>query len=307
MANDPSDNDDALLARLNALKTSNVSFEPRKISSNELSSEVNPTQSSGQDDLIDRFRGLAGIANISPAAGSGYGQDEDDGKTVEELLAELGPEDQWTLNPDEPNEMQKLLNEARQVLSQKEEQPLSRHSEEPSRSSANLRPVPQLPSTGAPATTSEVDAEAPPIQTEDEEAASYLQQILDELQLEEHDETTNEPSYDNENENGISGQSPSQNPYTEAGKLPSINMPSVPTSVPLIPHQPTEDNSAPTLNLPSAPTTAPQRKSTSQRVNARPPQYTDKDIETWCVICNDDATKVIWERRQDTTKGVIDG
>src|SRR4051812_16183962 len=39
-----------------------------------------------------------------------------DDKTLEELLAELGSEDQWALNPDDPKDIQKLLDEARNAL-----------------------------------------------------------------------------------------------------------------------------------------------------------------------------------------------
>ena len=221
-------------------------------------------------------------------AGPGSEQDEDDGKTVEDLLAEIGPDSQWTQNPDEPNEMQKLLDEARQALSQIEEQPSIRDSEEFSQSFKKSEPDTQLPSPGAPAPIEETTPEAPPTQTEDEEAATYLQQILDELQLEEHDKTTKGPSYDKED--GLSGHSPNQNLYPVGQGLPGLDMPSVPTSIPLIPHRPAEENPLPTFDLPSAPITAPQRKSITQSAKAKIPQYSDQDMETWCVICNDNAT-----------------
>ncbi|MCJ1436137.1 mRNA cleavage and polyadenylation factor subunit [Xylographa pallens] len=278
MPNDSSDYDDALLARLNALKKSNVSFGSKQISSTETSSGVNSALNIGQDGLINRFRSIGGVAEPQLHAGPGSEQDEDDGKTVEDLLAEIGPDGQWTQNTEEPNEMQKLLNEARQVLSRIEGQPSIRGSEELSQSFKKSGPDTQLPSPGAPAPTAEAATEAPPTQTEDEEAAAYLQQILDELQLEEHDETTKGPSHDNED--GISGHSSPQNLYAAGQGLSGLNMPSVPTSIPLILHQPTDDNSLPTFDLPSAPTTAPQRKSTIQSVKTKLPQYSDQDIET---------------------------
>ncbi|MCJ1377544.1 hypothetical protein MMC17_000639 [Xylographa soralifera] len=288
MPNDSSDYDDALLARLNALKTSNVRFGQKQIFSTETNSGVNPAPNIGQDGLIDRFRSPGGVTGPQSHSCPESEQDEDDGKTVEDLLAEIGPDDQWTQNPEEPNEIQRLLNEARQVLSQMEEHPLNINSNEPSPSLRGSRPAAQLPAPGAPTRILEADFEAPPTQTEDEEAAIYLQQILDELQLEEHDKATERPSYDNED--GISGHSSPQTLPTVGQGFPALDMPSAPTSLPLIPYQPTENNSVATFDLPSAPTIAPQRKMATQSVDAKMPQYSDQDIETWCVICNDDAT-----------------
>ena len=249
---------------------------------------MNPAPNIGQDSLVDRFRSLAGVAEPQSHSGPGSEHDEDDGKTVEDLLAEIGPDDQWTQNPEEPNEMRKLLDEARKALLQVEEHPLNKDSEELSQSSGQSKPVAQLPSPGPRSPTLDEEPEVSPIQTEDEEAAIYLQQILDELQLDEQSEPIEEPSYDNED--GKSEHSLSRSLHTVDLGLPGLNMPSVPTSVPLSPHQSTDDDTVLTLVLPSTPNTAPRRKSTSQSVNTKMPQYSDRDIETWCVICNDDAT-----------------
>ncbi|MBN6743311.1 hypothetical protein JKG47_23190, partial [Acidithiobacillus sp. MC6.1] len=39
-----------------------------------------------------------------------------DDKTLDGLLAELGPDDQWKLNPDDPDDIQMLLDEAKLAL-----------------------------------------------------------------------------------------------------------------------------------------------------------------------------------------------
>ncbi|MCJ1285003.1 hypothetical protein MMC26_004340 [Xylographa opegraphella] len=288
MPDDSSDYDNALLARLNALKASNVSFGSKNISSTETSSGVSPALNIGLDRLVDRSRDLAGVGEPHLHSGPRSEQDEDDGKTVEDLLAEIGPDDQWTQNPEEPNEMHKLLIEARLALSQLEEPSLSTYQERSPQSFTNSKPVAQMPSPGAPPLTSEADPEASPAQTEDEEAAIYLQQILDELQIEEHDDTINDPSHDDED--SVSGYSSPQNLPTVGQAPPGLDMPSVPSSIPLDSHESMEDESMPALDLPSAPTTAPQRSLTTSSANARMPQYSDQDIEAWCVICNDDAT-----------------
>jgi hypothetical protein len=46
-----------------------------------------------------------------------------DDKTLDELLAELGPDDQWKLNPDDPDNIQKLLDEAQNALPRDDEGP----------------------------------------------------------------------------------------------------------------------------------------------------------------------------------------
>ena len=252
-----------------------------------MSSEIKAVSNSGQDGLIDRFRSLAGVVDTTLISGPEYEQDEDDGKTVEELLAELGPEDQWTLGSDEPNEMQKLLIEAKRALSQERELLLAKDPEEPSQPSAKSGRVEQLPFFPTVDTT-KMDSQGSPAHTEDEEAVEYLQQILDELEFEKSENIAKESS--DVHEDSIAEQSPPQSLPTDRQDFSPIDrMPSVPTSIASQPPRPTNDSLTPVFDLPSAPTAAPQRKSTVKGVDLKLPKYTDHEIETWCVICNDDA------------------
>ncbi|MCJ1478713.1 hypothetical protein MMC13_007396 [Lambiella insularis] len=287
MPNDSSDDERALLARLNALKKSNISLEG-KSSLNAAKPAESSTANSGQDGLIHRFRNLNAVPSRSTAIESmnrvpelSHDEDEDDGKTVEELLAELGREEQWTLNPDEPNDIQKLLSEARDVLSQEGVSSSDAGPEQHIRNATNVGSDKEVHSNGAVTPVSKGSLPSSSNLTEDEEAARQLQQILDELSLEGETEMVE----------GVPVYKPTSpgSPGTERA-LSLSDLPRTPKSLPSLPSQPGKGNVPSALDLPSAPTTAPTTKSSIKSATSKLPQYSDKEIETWCVICNDDAT-----------------
>ena len=233
-----------------------------------------------QDDLTSRFQKLnaRGSSTTTPKISGPepeHPHDGDDEKTVEELLGELGPEDQWTLNVEEPNDIQKLLNEARQALSQDDVPAASKDSDLPREVLGDNRSTSIEVSAFHPDETSDSRSTA----TEDEEAVAYLQQILDEIELEKNDEQ----HIDNHS-----------TPPTEPSNL--LDLPSTPTDLPSLPSHPTSDLGEPFLALPSAPTAAPTRKAVPAKGTKAAkegytlPSYTVEDIESWCSICNDDAT-----------------
>src|SRR5436309_1827106 len=112
--------DDALLRRFNALKNPNATIQPGSSSS----------QESAVLDLATRFHQLGGRApseSLEPPRlapehhiptrlsywPSTEHNNEDD-KTLEELLNDLGPDEQWQIDPDvEEENMKILLEEAR--------------------------------------------------------------------------------------------------------------------------------------------------------------------------------------------------
>ncbi|KAL8700655.1 MAG: hypothetical protein Q9201_005341, partial [Fulgogasparrea decipioides] len=117
MADDnPPDRDKSLLERLNALKKSSVSFE------------ISPNPLQNREDISDltaRFHKItAGRKSIDPEALTRAIAEsasiEDDAAppspTVEELLADLGPEEQWKIDRDETSQINDLLKEARKAL-----------------------------------------------------------------------------------------------------------------------------------------------------------------------------------------------
>ncbi|KAL9028831.1 MAG: hypothetical protein Q9196_002859, partial [Gyalolechia fulgens] len=112
MDTSPTDHDKSLLDRLNALKKSSISFD---------------TSSSDVADLSARFRKLNGsrkttgdlVRSVAEAATNP--EDDPPSPTVEELLADLGPEEQWQLDRDETFQINSLMEEAGQALHAREE------------------------------------------------------------------------------------------------------------------------------------------------------------------------------------------
>lgn len=294
MPNDSSDYDDALLARLNALKKSNISLDVNP-ALNQGNDTTNSSIVLDQDDLLHRFRNLTGAPNSSTAVQSvdpvlepSHEQDEDEGKTVEELLAELGPEEQWTLDSDEPNDIQKLLLEARNVLSQEAESSSAAGPAQHAQDSTNVERGEEVHCGGTLTPALEVSVQGQSDLTEDEEAALYLQQILDEAKLDGETEVPEEPSP--HDKNSVPMQSTSPKRHLRERALSPLDMPCAPNSMPFLPSPSKEDNVAPALDLPSAPTAAPTTRSKIKSNTPKLPVYSDKEIETWCVICSDDAT-----------------
>ena len=244
--------DDALLARLNALKPSNASPEQNR---------DNSQDSAASDDLAARFRKI-GIADPGPSTAV-LGKDEHEQfdepeQSVEELLAELGPEDQWQIEPDEASQVANLLKEARDVLP------------DPASPPPISGPAAETNGSHELASTEDdgIEASKKPIEhVNDAEAETALADVLREEQ----------------------GEDPPPSPTAIEGEpsgslLPDL--PSAPDTIPSSPPQQEEELEVPLL--PSAPTASPVRK--AKGVQPRPPQYTDEQIDSWCVICNVDAT-----------------
>ncbi|EHK96941.1 hypothetical protein M7I_7341 [Glarea lozoyensis 74030] len=121
--------DQHLLDRLNALKKSQVQIDPP-------TQTITPRESTPETDLSSRLRSLRN-GSLSPSSSPApkrsspaptpqpqlvvEEEEQDpilmtDDQTLEELLADLGPEDQWKLDPDDPADVRKLLDEARAAL-----------------------------------------------------------------------------------------------------------------------------------------------------------------------------------------------
>lgn len=94
---------------------------------------------------------------------------------------------------------------------------------------------------------------------EDREAQEALQHILDEA------------------DNALSEDTPAES----HAKMPPVD------SFAALQFPSTPDSRFEGPELPSAPTTAPRRK---EKANAKPKPPTDQEIETWCVICCNDAS-----------------
>ena len=228
-----------------------------------------------------------------------------DDKTLDELLADLGPEDQWTLNPDDPKDIQKLLDEAKGALPRDEEakaEPKDQEHGDYSDSRAR-RPDPQY-------LTRDLDMSAfalddgegeekvkgkgrVDLEQESREAQDIVARMLDEVNL--------ERAYEPEQERrSTSPERPEDKDGDEDDG--GLTLPSAPSALPM----PVETSktsldfesdiaarmaalsglSTNSLGLPSAPTFKPIDKP----VKGVMKKFTDEEVDSWCIICQDDAT-----------------
>ncbi|KAH7391409.1 hypothetical protein BKA64DRAFT_677509 [Cadophora sp. MPI-SDFR-AT-0126] len=321
---DPPSYDQHLLDRLNALKKSSVEIDPAK------AKPISPKTSTPEIDLSARLRNLRnGTPSSSPTPVSKSEQpkpsagpepsfpsvpaaDSDplrnryytDDKTLDELLADLGPEDQWTLNPDDPKDIQKLLEEARGALPRDQEANAEsqdhEHGDGPKGKAG--KPDPQyltkdLDMSAFSLDDGEVEEKGKgkgriDLEQESREAQDIVARMLDEVNLEratEPEEEERPPALkrlkdDAEEEND------------------SLSLPSAPSAPP----EPAETSkksldfesdiaarmaalsglSTNSLGLPSAPTFKPVDKP----VKGVMKKFTDEEVDSWCIICQDDAT-----------------
>ncbi|KAK4499204.1 hypothetical protein PRZ48_009717 [Zasmidium cellare] len=301
--------DDDLLARLNALKPSSVQLQQKAPSV-----DVETTRSQSiEDKLADRLKNLrAGgtTSSTSPARTRDTAEDltarvkdevvserdpirdwqqqDDDDQTLDDLLADLGSDNQWKLDPDDPKNIQSLMKEAREALPRESER---EEADQDGKSSEGV------PAAGNGEAFGEETADSP--KTEDQrdeaEADDYVKRVLAELEIEkkygtgEHDEDDGDGNHDETANNGL-------------------QLPSAPSKVP---DPPTASDKEPPsyedselearfsklglgggLNLPSTPTAKPSAKpkvAAQLKPKSNLPTYTDEDIDSWCCICNEEA------------------
>ena len=250
MDNEPSDHDDAaLLARLNNLKKSNISFRSTShLAASENASQLDDTP----EDLIARFERLHGRRsadddqNLVPK--SINDENGPPSPTIEELLAQLGPEDQYNLSSADLKEADELLAEAKRTLPDDDTQD---------------REIPHGNSAGSLSTSTMKSTEATKTeQDEENEAEESLESILDELELERQEPASIVPS---------SPPDSATNPQA----------PVLPDSFASLVFPSTPDLPPPSLALPSAPTAAPS----TRKPQSRPTGFPDEEIDSWCIIC----------------------
>lgn len=250
MDNEPSDHDDAaLLARLNNLKKSDISFR----SSSHLSASTSASHlGDTPEDLIARFERLHGRRTAGDEQDfvpqSITDENGPPSPTVEELLAQLGPEEQYTLSSAELKEADDLLAEAKRTLPEDDTQD---------------REITHGSSAGSLNTSTMKSTEAIKIEQDEEaEAEDSLQRILDELDLERQEPASIVPS-------------------SQSDIAPTRQAPVLPDSFASLVFPSTPDLPPPSLALPSAPTAAPS----SRKPKTRPTGFSDDEIDSWCIIC----------------------
>jgi hypothetical protein len=251
--------DDKLLERLKALKpTTSVSLDAEpKIHAYE------------EDELAARFRGLASgtrtAATTSKASHEPAQEDLDfgDEENLDDLLKDLGVEQSWALDAaPKRSEVDDLLREANELLPDTKEQGASSKSED-SRPSQN----------------EEIERDT----------VDVVQQALEEAEAAKESDPE---AHQEEEEDGDEDEDEDEDVPFE---LPSV--PSAPPSGPGM-HEAESSNADhlasrfASLNLPTIPQTAPGVKTTVSKANPKSSLKTptDEEIESWCIICCEDAT-----------------
>ena len=253
-AEPPSDHDGALLARLNVLKQSNVAFGISKVSS---TSEVNSESQETPEDLVNRFRRLHGRISIDDPDNAPSQDQRDDGSeppspSIEELLAELGPEDQYIVSDAEMKQVDQLLLEAKGAL--------------PTDGHAHGLDNKVLNQEGNNANLATAQGQE---QDEDAEAEVSLEQILEEVKYEEENMPFSPDTTAKGSDNDITAF-----PSPPLDSFASLKFPSIP------------DEQTRSINFPSTPTTAPSDRKT----RAKSTGFSHKEIDSWCIICCANAT-----------------
>ena len=243
-------------------------------------------------------------------------QNEDNNKTVEELLAELGPDEGWALGKNENIEINALLKSAHSTLKDAdsesdttapaaEPQNTGTAQADPTRSTDRTIDLSAFQSSPSPSSNTSSPTSKPKDLDLDTEAELTLQRLLDEIALDPSPNTLVSQA-DGHHEAGLELLStrilnPSQEepeldpppPYCAgssvdeavdnvlARRFASLSVPSTDTRTLA------EDDDDDALHLPSVPTTI---KAANKTFSSNTATTTPLDeTETWCIICLDDA------------------
>ncbi|EUC36664.1 hypothetical protein COCCADRAFT_87550 [Bipolaris zeicola 26-R-13] len=321
--------DDNLLARLNALKKSSVSLdtsynasiapaEPPKptddlaarfarLGSASPAGSPQPSRTASTNNI--RAPTVApGAANYLEGVSQGVGglnvefNDEDE-KSLEELLGELngaiGDRKEWDVSKEEQQDVGKLLKDMRQILPE-----VVNSRAQGQRNQGKTEGLTDWESievnvgsgeVGAKEDTDEEVDEEGKKKTEDDEADDIIARVMAELEI---SKKYDPPSPASEDDKSDSADQKLRNETTDN----DLSLPSAPQDLPKPDTQAIEDDftarlaalAAPSpssqtdaLGLPSAPSFAPTKK---PPVSTNLQKKIDEEIDTWCIICQDDAT-----------------
>lgn len=214
-------------------------------------------------------------------------------------MADLGPSGAWEVDKSEEDQVKDLLQSAKAALdvAHKDEVNSNKQDEgednvERLSSSARLPAVDISVFQPEPESDEETKIDGKSKDTLDQEADELLAKILDEVK---HGPTDPEE----EAADGSDGQDEDRKIDAMTGQpAPTIDLPSTPSKLPepiqTRPEaEPADDEDLASrfagLSLPSVPTTM-KSTSTSKSSAKSKAGYTDEEIDSWCIICNDDAT-----------------
>lgn len=336
----PTPTDDALLARLHALKTSSVT-------SSKPSSPPTTT-----DDLAARFARLgsaspasspdpisrtavpastpgSGAPVIAPGApsylegiaegvgGGGEGNPED-GRSLEELLGELGEREEWDLGREEEQGVRGMLRDIGRILPEvrrgREEEKGGKEKgrEKEKEGLMDWEDVEVEIGEGGVSVgrgerrdeDDDEDKEKERENAEDDEVEEVIAKVMAELEISRKYDPPSPPDGEGEENDNSNAQDPKDTANPPSSSSDAFSLPSAPTSLPaddfartqaiedaltarlaaLSPSSPQTD----ALGLPSAPSFAPSKK--PPKIQSSLAKKLDDEIETWCIICSDDAT-----------------
>ncbi|EXJ86938.1 hypothetical protein A1O3_03892 [Capronia epimyces CBS 606.96] len=305
-----SSTDRDLLSRLNALRKSTVTLDqtnyqaplPRRIPA---SLDAAPARAL-HSDLLARWKSLGG----TPSASEGHESETlptkaEEEKTLDELLEDLGPSETWEVGKSEEDQVAELLRSAQSVLADtSQEQEL--RGDTADGHAADHTPEARLPtidvSVFQPEHEVASDGDDAPREigwkskdTLDQEADELLQRILDEVKLE-PPEVLDEDKDQSGSGDDVLPSGPDLSRSTAEPSSSALDLPATPTKLPETVDPESKlnvDDDLATrfagLALPSVPTTIQSSKSTKTSTKTGV-GYADEEIETWCIICNDDAT-----------------
>ena len=324
----PSNDDDDLFARLNALKKYHISLFNTPTIPSSTSSSSPPAAQQPDDDLTARFRRLgnptakdanASTPTIAPGApsylegiaeglGGDTGHNEEDEKSLEELLKELGPGARWDVSGKEEVEVGKLVQEARKILPEVKEGSTKKDGKGENSD--------HFGEAGGEHEREEQDEAEDALDEQD--ADEYIAQVLAELELNKKYGKQGGDSLASESDNNSDdGQNKgsSKDQAEHEGKRstrkgadmkdetsPALGLPTPPSAQPVTPPAAEEDHfdrataiedaltaRLNALSLPSAPSFSPSKKPIKVTKAKVKTHFTDEEIDSWCIICNDDA------------------
>ena len=253
MSDGVSDDDATFLARLNALKPSNLSFSANRQNLAPLRSESRDTPEA----LIDRFQKIQARQHPNPNENLLIESDSREirpaSPTIEELLGDLEREEEYKVSDDELNDVQRLLAEARATL--------PCYCSEVDGNESRI-------DTPADQTYREKDDCGKEPQDEEEKAVTILRGIIGEAKRENEDDS---PALVSTQSNA----KPAHIPFTDVDSFASLQFPSIP------------DTNFDDLKLPSAPRHAPFVQNPNSENTST--GATAEEVDSWCIICCADA------------------
>lgn len=213
---------------------------------------------------------------------------------MEDLLAELGVGDSWNIVGDEESQIEGLLSAAQESLAKSQQVANAGHEGfEDDATAPESRKRMDAQTSQASAAKKQFGPREPSEAEIDQEADEYLAQVLEEIKH------TPKGAVSGDIEDNSGPSQSNQGPPPQAESSTSLDFPSAPFQAldppPSYSETTADDELASrfvNLSFPSVPTAInPKPTKPTTRVSKQPQKgFTNEEIDSWCIICNDDAT-----------------